>query len=620
MTPLLDSKLDRAVIFLAFGLSLSLFGLTILEEIPISTPTLLSHQWALVFAYWITLWLLSIYILFVVPFLVGASAVNSLRRIFCSTISSRKNTCSFFDATKLLRWIEFVLRFGFGLIFIILKRIIYKGLTWCISGRRQDVIEESIMRSPSEEVYNKSPPVILPTNVKHSSVNSSSSTCKNRDYSSYLHTSRQQVLFGTIGGIFGITLVFEIFKMIGPLVVQPPSTHETSILFLIVSRICALGLLISSIMNGFGSVSLPFTTISGLSLQVRPEYITKLEGDLKSIREILVKKQNTLKELKVEIPKINSIRSTSQSSASGCSGNIFSKSSLLLQNKTSCGFSDIGVELRKRRQKIITEIRFIEDLVRETALDLEELKCSQMTAASTKTTIGKIKTCIGLGFSIILLIRLFAAGFYIFRICSKSLNRDHVSHLHRKSRSDIVTSILIWLAGPRHVSNNQYSIISQIVSLSLSTVLSFTQVTNFFRTANSAHRQLSRFQKHFFCGDEKIDWMKPSSKTNVDKEANTYLLWHVTSAFLGCYSLACIVLIKMMLPERFSIAFSMALNETSIFTIHNFAPNTIFFSTAIMTSAIFGMLLGIRRQNISKHAYILSHKGLNSTNITLPDV
>ena len=609
------SKVDRVVIFIAFGLSLSLFGLTILEEIPISTQTLLSHQWTLAFAYRITLWLLSIYILFVVPFVVGASAVDSLTHVFSSTISSTTKLSSLFHVTKRSRWVGFMLRSGLGLIFIILKKVFYKGLSWCCWPGRQDVAEE-IVRSPSKDVYDNSPPVILVTNAKNWTVNSLSSTSKSRDYSSYLLTSRQQV-FGAIGGILGISLASEIFRMIGPLVVELPSTHETSILFLIVSRICALGLLISSILNGFGSVSLPFTTIYGLSLQVRPEYIAKLENDLKRISEILSKKQNELKE---DIPALNSLRSTNQSTMQGYSGNIFSKSSLLSQNKNSCGFSDLGLELRKRRQKLVIEIRFIEDLVRETALDLEELKYSQMTAAATRTTIGKIKSCIGLGFSIILLVRLFAAGYFIFRICSTSLNTDYTSHLHRKSRSDVVTSILIWIAGRRHVSNNQYNMLSQMVSLALSAVLSFTQVTNFFRTLTSVHRQLSRFHKKKNCVQYKNIWMMPLSKSYADKQSNINILWHITSALLGCYSVACIILIKMMLPERFSIAFTMALDETSIFTIHNFTPNTIFFSTAILTSAIFGMLLGIQRQNISKHAKLLSQKEFIITSFSLPDV
>jgi hypothetical protein len=615
---LFDSKSERAAMFLAFGLSLSLFGLTTLEALPVSTQTLLSHQGTLAFAYWISLWLLSIYIVFVVPSLVGASVAISFRHYFCCTPSTTKSESkkyTLFDPRRLPWWIRFMWGLGFGLVLIIFKKILYNGLSWCCYGRqRQNPIDSTVLplheapmvRSLSQEMMDESSRGISPSNNKRSSVDSAR---KKHDYSTNYYT-----LFAAIGGICGIILVLGIFSTIGPLVVQLPSIEKNSILSQIVSWICAMGLVISSILNGFGSVSLPYTTLSGFFLpQVRPDYVTNLEGELNSLRSILFQKKKMVKELKV---------STNQSSLTGSSGTTFSVSSLLTQSNTNRGFSDIGVELRERRQILNTEIIFIEDMVRETTLDLEELKNSQMTAAAARTSIGKTKLYIGLVFSIILLIRLFNAGHSIYRSLSVLSSVGYAPRPRKKSRSDIVTSILFWLSGHHHVSHHEYNMLSQMVSLVLSAVLSFTQVRIFLRTATIVHHKLSRLYNNFFYGGAiNANGMRLLSKNNhLEQNPTVNFFWRITSALLGCYSLACIVLIKMMLPERFSVAFSMALDETSIFTVHSSSVDTVYFSSAVVSTSIFGILLGIQRQNIARHANILSERGSNVKSYSLPDV
>jgi len=349
--------------------------------------------------------------------------------------------------------------------------------------------------------------------------------------------------------------------------------------------------------------------------------MTKLEKELKSTREMLMEKQIMLKELKLQIPMPNTTRSKNQSSLPGSSSTAFSMSSFMNQNNTRSSFSDIGVELKKRREILTTEISFMEDLVRETTLDLEELKHSQKTAAAARTSIGKAKLYIGLFFSTILLIRLFNAGYSILKSYGTLLNSDYSHHRHKKARSDIVTSILIWLTGHHYFSHEQYNMLSQMVSLGLSAILSFTQVRTFLRTASIIHRRLSRLYNNFFGGgSDNENGMRISSGKNSDQKSNIKFLRWVISGLLGCYSLACIVLIKMMLPERFSVAFAKALDGTGIFTINTSAVNLVFFSSAVASSLILGMLLGIQRQNISKHANILSQRAPKGMSVSLPDV
>ena len=605
--PAFNSKAERAALFLAFGLSLSLFGLTTLEALPLSTQTALWNQSTIALTYWVSLWLLSILILFVVPSLVGASVATSFGHFLCCTsspIKSDSKKYTIFDSRNLPWCIRVVGRLIFGLAVIVVKNVLYKGYSWCCSSRRRQnpidssvlpLREDSIARSISGEIRDDS----SHRSKNRSVADSSSSTNKKYDF--------RQRFFAAIGAFCGIILVLGLFGTLGPLAVQLPSAKKASILSLIVSWLCGVGLLISSVLNGFGSVSLPYTTLSGFFLErIRPEYMTKLESNLKNMRKILIDKQNTLKELKVQIPTLNASRSMNQSSVS--SGKTFSMSSLLAQNNANYGFSDLGGDLKKRRQMLTTEIAFMEDLVRETSLDLQELKHSQMTAAAARTSIGKAKLYVGLVFSSILLIRLFNAGYSIFRSHGTLLKMNYDPPLHKKSRSDVVTSILIRLTGHHHFSHNQFNMLSQVISLVLSAVLSFTQLRIFLRTATTVHRRFSRLYKTFFCAGENANRVGLSSENHSDQKSKENLLWWIISALLGCYSLACTVSIKMLLPEKFSVAFSMALDETRIFSIRSSAVDMVFLSSAVISSAILGMLLGIQRQNISKHANILSSK------------
>lgn len=608
--PGFDSKAERAGLFLAFGLSLSLFGLTTLEALPVSSETTLSNQSTIAFLYWVSLWLLSIFILLVVPSLVGASVATSFGH-FLSCTRPDGQSYTIFDSRNLPWCIRVVGRLIFGLIAILVKNVLYKGYTLCCSSRRRKTIDSSVLPLRQDSISRS-----LSGESRDDSSHKSRSVSEldslppsNKTYNC------QQRIFAAIGAFCGVVIAIGVVGTIGPLVVQLSSAKKASVLSQIVSWLCGVGLLISSILNGFGSVSLPYTTLSGFFLeQIRPEYMTKLESNLKNMRKILIEKQNALKELKVQIPTMNAPRSTNQSS--GSSGKTFSMSSFLSQNTTNYGFSDIGGDLKKRREMLVTEIAFMEDLVRETALDLEELKHSQMTAAAARTSIGKAKLYVGLVFSSILLIRLFNAGYSIFKSYGTLFSSDYTPHVHKKSRSDVVTSIVLWLTGHHHFSHNQYNMLSQVISLVLSGVLSFSQLRIFLRTASIVHRRLSRLYKTFFGAGQNT-----SSETNLsDQKSKENFLWWIISALLGCYSLACILSIKILLPGRFSVAFAMALEETNTFMIRSSSVDAVFFSSAVMSSAILGMLLGIQRQNISKHATILSKRGSNATMSSLPDV
>ena len=128
------------------------------------------------------------------------------------------------------------------------------------------------------------------------------------------------------GSLVGIIITIILLSSIGPLVVQLPFEQEdtnnddtndigrNTTLSIVVSWLCAVGLLISSLLNGFGSVSLPFTYLSGIFMkQVRPETINKLTSELRSMQDTVSKKRIMVKELTVEVSGVVSSSSTSTS-------------------------------------------------------------------------------------------------------------------------------------------------------------------------------------------------------------------------------------------------------------------------------------------------------------------
>lgn len=247
-----------------------------------------------------------------------------------------------------------------------------------------------------------------------------------------------------------------------------------------------------------------------------------------------------------------------------------------------------------RRQILQTEIDFLEELVRETSLDIEEMKYSQSMAAAARTSTGRVKSWIGMVSSAILLVRLINAGFSIWTSTARN-----VDTMHKTARNDVVTTMLLLLTGRDYISHNRYMMLSQMVSLGLTAILSFSQVRMFLRTVAVVNRRLGTFWKKFWCG--------PDSSTfhgHNGSLAHSAVSFHsqVIAGFLGCYSVACIVLIKMMLPAKFSESFSAALGEPDIFTIHVAMVNLVFFSSAVVSTTILGMLLGIQRQNNLRHA------------------
>lgn len=386
-----------------------------------------------------------------------------------------------------------------------------------------------------------------------------------------------------IGGLAGVSSVLVVVSSIGPLVVH--TSAGMSILAVVVSWLCAIGLLISSLLNGFGSVSMPYSYLAGLYLTpVRQEVITKLESELQSIRDAMAKKRVTYRELTVAVKQ-------------GCSGGPGTKpkKTSSFSNKTGRGFGGIGEELGNRRQVLLSEIDFLENLCQDMKADIEELRYSQMLAAAARTSMGKVKSYIGLLFSIILLVRLGSAGLSILRSYTEDTSRHKVAH-----GGDIVTTGLLWLSGHDIVSQKDFTMLSQVVSLGLTALLAFTQVRTFFRTMAIVHRRIIRFYEKCYCIIKTAPTTNTSS-SNDERSLGPGLFSQVIAGATGCYFLSCIVLIKMMLPEEFCEDFASAMGGMDVFTIHASVVNTVFASSAGISLAILAMMFGIQRQNNLRH-------------------
>ena len=150
--------------------------------------------------------------------------------------------------------------------------------------------------------------------------------------------------------------------------------------------------------------------------------------------------------------------------------------------------------------------------------------------------------------------------------------------------------------------------LSQVVSLGLTAILTFTQARTFFRVMSVVHRRLTRVYQHFYCGKSRDYSLSVSTETLIGTAAArtsgglmSTLFSQVLAGATGSYFLSCIVLMKMMLPDAFCQDFAIAMGGTNVFSIQASIVNTVFACSAGASLSILGMLFGIQRQNTLRH-------------------
>ena len=579
----LAAQMSMAV---SIGLSLGLFSLSLLEAAPPSWLILLSHEqtadkeinltWGILTisrVYWMVFWALSIVILLVIPSMAGASLADSFRDLCCSKRARDDDNRKYSTWKQAWRSSPWWIRFVGGILSIVMRNIWYLLRRMCRSRRPPPPPAElNMSRTMSEDE--------LRTISNGDGEFRGLVTPSNAGAGAASRTS----IWMMVGALAGVASVLVTVSSIGPLVVHTGA--GMSILSVIVSWLCAIGFLISSLLNGFGSVSLPYSCLAGLYLTpVPPEVISKQEVELKSVREATATKRASLRELTLAIKQ----------GSSGAPGTKVKKMSSFSNNVRP--FGDIGEELGNRRQILLTEIEFLDNLCKDMTVGIEELRYSQMLAAAARTNMGKARSYVGLVFSVLLLVRLGSAGMSIWGSYPVDTLR------HKVAQGDVVTTGLLWLSGHDFVSQKESTMLSQVVSLGLTAMLTFSQVRTFFRTVASVHHRLIRCYQNLYCGTTAT--ASPSASSNDERTGlgspAPVLVTQVISGATGCYFLSCIVLIKMMLPEEFCEDFASAMGGMDVFTIHMSVVNTVFASSAAISLSILAMLFGIQRQNTLRH-------------------
>jgi len=582
-----QSWTEQSSMAVAIGLSLGLFSLSLLEMAPSSFLFLLSLDannddvlatgfFTVSRGYRILLWTMSFVILVVFPSMAGFALAETIGRFFPSISRDRDDNKYplFVQAWRTCPW---WLRFLGGLVKIFVKNFCRFLWKVCLPHGPKKTEPALVMTINDEEIRQTSSHDIEMRGFVSSPKKMNT-----------MASSRSRFMM-ILGGVCGVAVVLATVSSLGPLVLRTPSDKGS--LSMLVSWMCAVGLCLSSILNGFGSVSVPYTCLAGRYLKpVRPEIIAKMEGELKNVKEALEKKKSTVREMTL------AIRQGRANTNSGNTRNVYKLAS----------FSDYGEELASRKQIMQTEIDFLENLYKDIGEDIDELKHSQMLASLARTTMGRVKSYIGLVFSVILLVRLASAAVNIWQ--SYTMDTDQ----HKVADGDIITTILIWLAGHNIVSQGDYAMLSQVVSLGLAAILSFTQVRTFLRTVAAVNRRLNRFYQICYsgapCSSRKAGEGMEELSDHGSYWSSTGFHAHLIAAATGCYCLSCIVLIKMMLPYEFCEGLSTALGGMDVFTIHTSAVNTVFACSAGTSAAILGMLFGIQRQNNYRHTSSMNNK------------
>eukprot|EP00804_Cyclotella_cryptica_P020456 CCRYP_014441-RA/>CCRYP_014441-RA protein AED:0.07 eAED:0.07 QI:422/0/0.5/1/1/1/2/0/463 len=168
---------------------------------------------------------------------------------------------------------------------------------------------------------------------------------------------------------------------------------------------CALGMIIASVINGFGCASMPHAHLVGKYLKpTSSAVLAKVEEDYFYAVKVLEEKTVVL-------------------------------SGLMRMSMNGTVESN---QVRQLRQ----EINFMENLVGDMSDDIEEMKHSQELALKARTKFGRISWILGMVFSIILVIRVALAASSIL-VTPRVSDSSSMPRQHR----DPITTILMWLTG-----------------------------------------------------------------------------------------------------------------------------------------------------------------------------
>ena len=404
-------------------------------------------------------------------------------------------------------------------------------------------------------------------------------------------------------------------RALTPLVIDIPQ-HQVPFLTHAVSWLCAVGLLLSATLNGFGSVSFPFTSLVPIYLKpVTAEAVAAAEMELGHLQNTLDMRLRQMNEPELRIQSMPLV-------TSGRAGRSTSGSWQVRNNS----FSDLGGEVTQRKCILLNEILFLESLMEDSRSDVDEMRRSYKLSMQARTPFGRAKSWLGVIMSIVLLLRLATALLNLssYNQSARNFKEDSMALADRENtsghstRTDMVTLFLLWMSGHTSLvkSEHQLNQLTHFLSLLLTAFLTISQVQMFLRTASSVGRRLlSVYSSCHSCQKKESHRSEQVlSSVGLPRELLLSTVYSYLLAFLaGCYFVACIVLTKLLLPDSYSRCFARALGGTDrathpggggggVFWIRPYAVNAAFCTSSLLATFGLGLLFAIQRQNT--HRYV----------------
>jgi len=407
-------------------------------------------------------------------------------------------------------------------------------------------------------------------------------------------------LIPMMGSMTAIGITVYVVSTVSPWFVRTTSVaHHTyrtlPFLSVTVSWLCSIGIFLSSVVNGFGSVSLPYSCMVGLYLEpISDEAVNRAQQELIKARQSIEDRQHELSQLS------NNAISPSLTEAPRSMGEYRQKA---IPSRWSFSSTNDDRQSTQRKQ-LSQEIGFLTTLVQELEEEVADMRQSQEMAAQARTRWGQFRVCVGIFFSILLVVRLIGAAWFIWR-------HDHPVEGGSNRGSDPVTLTVLWLIGHNYVNQQQYNTLSQVISLILTAYLSMSQVSTFIRAVDALHRRVQ-----LCCAPSVARSQSPyhSLKTSIYSP--------LVASLMCCYFLACVVLTKLLVPAPYRRALALALETTSahpsataamvaedgeeqllrfFLRIRSYAVNTVFLITALISTVTLVMMVGLQRHQSIRH-------------------
>lgn len=522
---------SKSTITVSLLLSFWLLSLSVLE---ISPETLLWQFQYMTLAYRLVLWGMIILLLLFIPILVGSRVVGMLLEA-----PNRE-----LRVPASLSWL---LKIG-GLLSCLLHYLVLLPFAWAF-GRLK------LFRRPEKTLPH------FDSSKSISSLGSSVNSWKPRLLG--CQSYRLPSFFSCMGGFAGIVVTALSLKVIGPMVVPAYSTEPLPVG---ISWLVSVGMMISAMLNGFGSVSLPYSCVAGLWLEpIQNDSISKAMVDLERTRDALKSKEQEQRE------------SASPMSRSGESRSFW---------------TNYGQDDDAHRRQLATEVAFLRGLVIELEQDLRDMRASQHLAVLARTPMGRFRSYIGIVFSVVLVIRLCSA-------CSQVLV---ARNLHQQAHADLVTRLVAWLTGQNIVTVAEADVWSNLISLGLTAILSLSQIRTLIQKVLAVQNRLVKFCSCCYLPPNEQITLPSSVSSNTvggDKESGLQsILRHVLASIISCYFLACVVITKLMLPPDCRVSFSAVVTG---FMIRNETIQMTYLVSAGVSLVTFCLLLSVQRQHTNRH-------------------